>query len=249
MNTPIWGAATSGQAANAGAINQFLGTHAVVYVYAGALAASNTAAGASNTASHGLYIAQSFATATGQTQVGRVMANILQVGAATTPWSFSIQASVSGAPSGTPLVTCNVPQEFCIALNGAGTFGWVSIPLPCTVTPSTTYWIVAAPEGVSSNDFAWRQSTATGGASTSTNGTTWTPQTYGLMYQVCDQTPTAPLTHTYEDAGARWTSYVSSGTTGQLTGEMSFTVGQTSTGYAVSTRTLSYSGSTLTGVT
>ena len=41
-------------------------------------------------------------------------------------------------------------------------------------TPSTTYWVVMKAAGDVSDYYTWLKSTLTSGASTSTNGTTWT---------------------------------------------------------------------------
>jgi hypothetical protein len=85
------------------------------------------------------------------------------------------------------------------------------------------------------------------GASYSATGTSWTAAAYGLTYQVYDQSAVPPLTATWEDSGARWTSLGYNGS-GQLAALGEYTAGQAANGYTASDRALSYSGSRLTGV-
>lgn len=243
MPTPTWLAATTGQATKAGQVNQFLGAHAATLVYQGAQTAAQSTAGTGGTNSNSLWIAQSFTTAVGQTAIGRVAPTFSITGTPTTPLTVAIYASSGGAPSGSPLVTTLLPQEF---LSGTPTVR--SIPLPCTVTASTTYWIVTQADGDPSNFYTWSKSNQVSGASTSTNGTTWTAQAYGLLYQVFDQTVTPPIKHTWEDTGARWTSF-GVDAFNRYTSLFEFTQGQTATGYLASVRTLAYTSGVLTSVT
>ena len=241
MPIPPWLAATSGSAGQAGQVNQFLGAHAVTYLYAGALAASQTTLGSGSVNSNSLWIAQSFTTAVSQTAVGYVMIAAGVTGSPA-PWTVSLQAGSSGAPSGTPLVSASFPKEFANA-----SLNFRTVLLPVTgLTPGTQYWIVAAGGGDPSDYYTWNKSNQVSGASTSPDGVTWTAQSYGLLYQVYDTTPVLPLTGTWEDSGARWTSYTY--TSGQLTGLEEYTAGQTAGGYTASKRALSYSGGLLTGV-
>jgi len=241
--TPAWQAPTSGQQANAGAVNQLLGTHAITYVWSGVLAASSTA-GSGTVSSLGTWLAQKFTTAAGQTAAGYVTVTIgLSGSPATGPWTFSLQANSGSAPSGTALVSAAVPKEFLSSGTAAQ-----QVMLPVTgLTAAATYWIVAQSAGSSGNVFQWLKSTAGTGASTSTNGTSWTAQAYGLTYQVYDQAAVLPLQGTWEDSGARWTDLTWS--SGQLTGIEEYTAGQTAAGYTAASRTLSYSSAgLLTGV-
>lgn len=242
MPTPTWLGATTGFSAFAGQVNQFLGTHAVTYVYTGVEQANQPTSSGSNTDSNSLWIAQSFTTAAGQTTVGYVQIRAAITGSPP-PWTFSVQANSSGAPSGTPLVSAALPKEFL-----SGSASTVSVMLPVTgLTASATYWIVAQAAGDPSDFYLWAQSNQTSGASTSTTGTSWTAQAYGLRYAVFDQTPNAPLAGTWEDSGARWTSLAYNGSA-QISGLKEYTAGQAANGYTASSRALSYSGPLLTGV-
>jgi len=241
MSAPVWLGATTGYDGQAGQVNQFLASHAVTYLYQGVQKSAQITSAAGTQASNGLYIAQSFTTASGQTVTGYVMVYAAVAGSPA-PWVISLQSDNSSAPSGTVLSSSAVPKEFATGIGG-----WVSVPLPATgLSASTRYWIVATAVGDSSDKYTWQKSNQVSGCSTSTNGTAWTAQAFGLMYQVYDQTPTTPLAGTWEDSGARWTWMTY--TTGMLTGLEEYTAGQTADGYTASNRTLSYSGSLLTGV-
>lgn len=241
MTAPAWLAATPGYSALAGQVNQFLATHAVTYVYQGTEQANQSTAGSGSVASNGLWIAQSFATAAGQTAAGYVVVTAAVTGSPA-PWTFSIQANSGGAPSGTALVSAAVPKEFL-----SGTAAAQAVMLPVTgLTAATTYWIVAQAVGDSGDHFNWSKSNQASGAATSANGTSWTAQAYGLLYQVRDQSPVAPLAGTWEDSGARWTALAY--TSGELTGIEEYTAGQAANGYTVSSRALTYTGNLLSGV-
>lgn len=243
MATPAWLAATANAATKAGQVNQFLGSHAAALVYAGTVQAQQVTAGSGSTSSNGLYIAQSFTTAAAQTTIGRVILTLAKTGTPP-PISLSIQANVSGHPSGTPLVSTLIPPEFITG--SAQTY-----PVPVTgLTASTTYWIVLNADGDASNFVSWSKSNQTSGASTSTNGTTWTPQTYGLLYQVFDGSlnTSFPPVHTWEDSGARWSLFGYSATQ-QATALWEYTAGQTATGYLASQRALTYTAGQLTSIT
>jgi hypothetical protein len=206
--------------------------------------AAQTTAGTGAVNSNGSWIAQSFTTAAGQTQTGIVWLTLAVTGTPT-PLTVSIYASSGGAPSGSPLVTTQVPREFV-----GSSAGLIPIPLPqYGLTASTTYWIVAQAVGDASDYFAWSKSNQISGASTSTNGASWTTQSYGLLYQVYDGTPKPPVVALWEDSGARW-SWMAHDSTGRISTLWGYTAGQTAAGYAASVRTLSYSASSgiLTGV-
>lgn len=240
MATSTWLAATSGQRPQAGQICQFLGTHSATYLYAGASRGGQTTLGSGTTTSNGLYIAQSFTTSSAFS-LGRV-ALWLSSHNTPGPTAVSIQTNSAGAPSGTMLASTTVPVEYVSATAAA-----VTVPVPCSLAASTQYWIVLAAAGDASDFYSWWRSNQTSGASTSTNGTSWSTQTYGLYYSLWDQSATGSLTHTYEDTGARWTAWTWSGS--QLTGLAEWTQGQTAAGYAFSSRTLAYSSGALTTVT
>lgn len=238
---PTWLGATAGSAAQAGQINQFLGSHPSTLLYAAAQQAGQTTAGSGSVASNGTWIAQSFSTAVGQTAVGRAVLTLALTGSPPS-LTLGLYANSGGAPTGSPLVSTTVPKEFV-----AGTATALSIPLPAAVTASTQYWLVTTAVGSGGNLYSWSKSNQVTGASTSTNGTTWTAQVYGLLYQVYDQTASGNLTHTWDDAGARWTG-LTYNASGQLTGYAEYTLAQAS-GYIQANRTLTYSTSwQLTGV-
>jgi hypothetical protein len=70
MPTPTWQAATTGQLPKAAQVNQSLGTHKIQLLYPALRKANQSTAGSGTTQTNGLYIAQSFTTAVGQTQTG-----------------------------------------------------------------------------------------------------------------------------------------------------------------------------------
>lgn len=246
MPLPPWQAATSGQQGLAGHVNQLLGSHPATLLYAGVQRAAQTTGGGGYVSSAGTWIAQQFTTASGQTTIGYLVlvlyANISS-GSSLAPITVGLYANSGGAPSGSPLVTATVTSEYSYAapLN-------MVVPLPATgLTASTTYWIVTTPVGNGTYYYAWNKSNQASGASTSATGTSWTAQSYGLEYQVYDQSATGPLTCTWSDSGARWTwiGYNGSGLVNQYA---EYTAGQTPAGYLQSFRNLTYSGSLLTGV-
>lgn len=241
MPAPVWLAATTGFQGAAGQVNQFLATHAITYVPTGVLQANQQTAGSGAVDSNGLWIAQSFATAAGQTSVGYAVVTAAVTGSPAA-WTFSIQGNSSGAPSGVLLASAAVPKEFLTSSPSAQ-----AVMLPYAgLSPSTTYWIVAQAVGDASDFFAWSKSNQVSGASTSTNGTSWTAQSYGLLFEVFDQSEVAPLAGIWEDSGARWTALTY--TSGELTGVEEYTAGQTANGYAASARGLAYTGNQLAGV-
>jgi hypothetical protein len=218
-------------------VNQLLGTHPAVFLYAGAQQAS-AAGGSGNWPSNGLWLAQSFTTGSSQTAVGYVTIPTTVTGSPP-PWTFSVQANSGGAPSGTPLAAVSFPKELAASQ--------VTALLPCPVTASTQYWIVAQASGDPGDYFSWARSSAGSGALTSPDGVTWSAAAFGLRYSVYDQSPVPPLIGIVEDSGARYTLLTWSASAGPAT-VREFTVGQTASGYAEAARTLTYSGGLLTGV-
>ncbi|HTK65376.1 MAG TPA: hypothetical protein VL595_23500, partial [Pseudonocardia sp.] len=108
MSTPQWIAATSGQPPLAAQVNQFLGTHAITYVYTGAAFSSQTTAGSGTVNSNGQWIAQSFTTGASTGSLGRV-APVLAVTGFPAPLTVQIRTNNAGAPSGTVLVSTVIP--------------------------------------------------------------------------------------------------------------------------------------------
>lgn len=239
MTTPVWLAATSGQTGNAGQVNQFFGTHPSTFIYTGTSQNAQTTAGSGGTNSNSLYIAQSF-TAGSTYTTARVVLTLAVTGTPS-PAVISIQTSSSGAPSGTVLGTTSLPPGF---LSGAATA--ISIPLIASLTSASVYWIVINAIGDVSNFYTWSKSNQVSGTSTSTNGSTWTTQAYGSLYNVFSGA-TGSLLHAYDDSGARWCTfaYNSNGTISSLS---EYVVAQNSS-YQQSVRTFNYTGTLLTSIT
>ncbi len=250
--TPNWLAATSGQPPQAGQVNQFLGSHAATLLYGGEEKSNITTDGGTTTNTNGTYLAQSFATFGVQTAIGYVfipLASNTNLGSNLGTTTVGLYANSGGAPTGSPIVSTTVTTEYTNAVTGGVTTVYVTVPLPATgLTPSTTYWIVVAAAGGASFNYTWRRSAAVSGASTSTNGTTWTAQAYGFGYQVWDQTATGPLVSAWFENGGRYT--VTNWNTNQTPKFYAeYTVGQTAAGYLQSYRTFSYGANgLLTGV-
>jgi len=101
----------------------------------------------------------------------------------------------------------------------------ISVPLPATgLTSGGTYHILCHQDGGDLNDYtslaldpaalpASAQTRPSGGGS-------WTgqPNGYAVIAGVWDQTPGGQILHTWEDSGARITTMVYSGASGQLIG-------------------------------
>lgn len=240
MATPNWLGATSGQLPLANQINQFLGTHAITFVYTGTQSGASTTLSGSATNSNGLYIAQSFTPGSNQTIQRWIFT--LAVTGTPGPLTMTIRTNSGSSPSATILSTTLIPNAFV-----PGSAGQVSVPTAQTAfTSGTTYWFVFSAVGDVSNFYSVSRTTAGSGASTSTNGTSWTAQAYGLYYQRFDTSMIAPLLHTYEDAGARWTT-VGTNTNTSVSKLSEYNVTQNS-GFFQSVRSFTYSGTDLTGV-
>lgn len=241
---PAWQGATAGYSALAGHVNQFLAAHAVQYLYTGTLQVSDTTLAGGGFASYTGWVAQSFTAPAGMTATGYVLIEAAVSIGSPSPWPFSLQADIGGAPSGTPLVSAVLPKEFPLL----GTYSWQPVPLPASgLTPGARYWIVAQVTGDLSDHYAWAENTGSSGASTSASGTSWTAQSYGLVFQVFDASPVLPLAGTWEDSGARWT-WLGYDTAGQVAGVTEYTAGQAANGYTASNRTLTYTSGLLAGV-
>lgn len=243
MATPSWLAATAGQPPKANQVNQFIGTHASTFIYAGNQQNADLSTGAGSVPSNGQYNAQKFTTPAAYT-TGRMALNAAVTGTPP-PITYTIQSDAAGAPSGVVLASVTIPSQWY-----SGTLTGSSIPIPGGVLANATqYWIVTSAVGDASNFFSFGKSVAASGSSTSPNGTAWTTQAYGLFYFVGDLTVTGPLAHLWEDGGLRWNTFGRNSNT-QVTTLKEYTVGQTNTGYLQSTRTLTYNGAgDLTGVT
>jgi hypothetical protein len=238
--TPAWKGASVNSPGLASQVNQFLGTHAATFIYTGATLGGQTTAGAGAVNTNGLYVAQTFTPGSTQTP-GRFHLTLAVTGTPP-PLTLTIQGTTAGAPSGSTLATTVLPPGF---LTGAPTS--TSIPLPCSLTNATQYWIVANAVGDVSNFYSLSKSNQVTGVSTSANGTTWTTQAYGIIFDRWDQSLVQPLVHTYEDSGARWTT-LAWNANNQPSKLSEYTVAQAANDYVQSVRSFSYSGSSLTGV-
>lgn len=247
MSSPPWLGATAGFPAYAGQINQFLGAHPSAWRYSGATLVSSQSTGSGiyqTTASH--YWAQSFTTGSSQTAIGQLGIQVSTVGGSPVtptiaPLQVSLYADASG-PTGSALATAVVNEPYVYS----SPF-WVSIPLSVTgLTASTRYWMVTNPVGNGTNYYVWQQSNQTSGASLSSDGVTYTPQGFGLMYQVYDQSGSGRIVQFNDDSGARVTVLTYDGSNRVSTiSEYTTTQGAS---VLVSTRTLTYNGAYLTGV-
>ncbi len=240
MATPAWIGATPGQLPLANQINQFLGTHASTFVYTGTSQGSSTTLAGTATNSNGLYIAQAFTPGSNQTVQRWIFT--LAVTGSPGPLTVTIRPDNAGAPSATILSTTLIPNAFV-----PGAAGQVSVPTAQTaLTSGTQYWFVFSAVGDVSNFYAVSRTTAGSGASTSANGTSWAAQAYGLYYNRFDTSVIAPLVHTYEDTGARWTTLGTNANT-SASKLSEYNVTQNS-GFFQSVRSFTYSGADLTGV-
>jgi hypothetical protein len=242
---PTWQAPTSGQPPLASHVNQLLGAHACNVIYNGTQTSGQLTSGGTTVSTNGLWLAQSFTTAAAQTTIGHLSLSLTTTttsGASLAPTTVSIQANNAGAPSNTPLVSVTIPAEYANIGSGGVTTTRINIPTYVTgLTPSSTYWIVVAAAGNVSNSYTVHQSNQVSGASTSTNGTTWTAQAYGFTYAVRDNTVSGVPLGTLEDAGARWT-FALYDASQRVTAYYEYTAGQTTSGYLSSNRTYVYSG-------
>ena len=241
---PVWQAPTTGQPPLASHINQGLGAHACSVYYGGTQTDGQTTSGGTTVSTNGLWLAQSFTTAVGQTAIGHVTISLTTTttsGSLLVPTTVTINTNNAGAPSTTVLVSAACTAEY--AFNGSGggvNTNRLNFPTPITgLTPSSTYWIVVAAAGNVSNSYTIHQSNQVTGASTSPNGTTWTAQAYGFTFTVRDASVAGAVMGTYEDTGARWTvtNYNSSN---RISTYYEYTVGQTTSGYIQSSRGLNY---------
>jgi hypothetical protein len=241
--SPSWLGASAGHIGYAGAVNQFLGSHASVFTYAGsAVQASGGNGSGFYDPTDGLYLAQEFTTGPSQTVIGAVLLQISTVGGSPitqtiTPLTVSLYAT------GSALATTTLTEEFIYT----SPF-WVSVPLAVSgLVASTPYQLVVSAAGTATAYYVWQRSVTLFGASTAPDGVTWTGQNYGYMFQVFDNSGTTgnPMTLT-DDSGARVVSFTYNAAGQPLTITEST---QTQDGLGLTqTRTLTYSGNYVTGI-
>lgn len=246
VTTNTWLGATTGQPPLAVQPNALFGIHKSQMLYAGAQTAGQTTNGAATTSTNNLWLAQSFSTAGGQTAIGYVIAPITTTstsGSALSTTTLSLYANSAGAPTGSALVSTTLTAEYANLASGGTNTNRLIYPLPITgLTASTTYWLVLH-STASSGSYTWFRSNQASGASTSTNGTAWTAQTYGFVYQVFDQSIVAPLTAVWEDSGVRWQA-LTYNTVEEIASLGQYTLAQSSS-YVQGYRTLSFSNGSL----
>lgn len=247
-NTPTYQSFAAGTPANSGFANQLIGSHNCTFLYSGGAIVTQQATGSGiyqSTANN--WLSQTIVTGSSQTAIGSVNLQLSAVGGSPTlslipVITVGLYADGSGYPTGTALASTTVSNNYIYS----SPF-WVSIPLPATgLTASTQYHIVTNLVGSASHYYTWQQSNQTSGVSTSPDGTVWTFQNYGLMYQVLDQTSSGNVTTIFEDNGARFIQ-LTYNSLNEITGVSEF-VTAPGGGYIQSSGTLSWTNGILTGV-
>lgn len=250
-NIPTYKAAVVGQRGNAGLINQFLAAHNSTFIYNSATLLDNETTGiAAYLSTNGQYISQSFMTGVAQTTIGEVWLQVSTVhGSAITdnisPLVLSLYADSGGQPTGSALATTSLTETVIY-----GSSFWVVFPLTkMGLTPTTTYHLVTSPVGNSTSYYVWQKNNQVGGASTSPDAIVWTSQTFGMMFQVYDQTAVegATLRAIISDDGARVIQYTYN-TVGLIATVTEYTINQLGTGSLNDTRTYTYANGLLTGI-
>lgn len=244
MPSPTWLAAVTGQLPLAQQPNALQVTHPSVLLYTATAQDANSSASGGTVSSATGWNAQKFVTTGAQTAVGYVVINAssnASFGSQLGPWTVSIYTNAGGAP-GVPIVSTTVTTEY---VSNFSSLTALAIPTPCTgLTPSTTYWIVTN-QVVSTFRYQWVKNVLTSGASTSSNGTSWTAQAYGLTYTIYDQSAIQPLLFTYDDGGLAWNWYGRDVENRiEFLGE--YVAGQTTAGYIQGVRTFEYSNGLIT---
>lgn len=249
VTSNTWLGATTGQLPLAAQPNSFLGIHKAQLLYAATQQAGQTTNGAATTSTNGLWLAQSFTTGASQTAVGYVIVPVTTTttsGASLSTTTLALYANSAGAPTGAALGSVTVTAEYANLASGGTTTNRLVYPLPVTgLSVATQYWLVLH-STASTGSYTWFRSNQVSGASTSPNGSTWTAQGYGFVYQVFDQSASGSLTAIWEDSGARWQALYYTAT-GEVSGLGQYTLAQNSS-YNQGYRTLSYSNGLLSGV-
>ena len=247
--TPDWLGAAAGSPGMAGQVNQFLGDHNSLITYGEALASSQTTGTGVYTGTDVNFISQLVTTGISQTSISSVSLQVSTVGGSAIinnipNLSVSVYNSVSGVPTGSPITTVTLTETYIYS----SPF-WVSVPLSLGgLTPSTDYHVATSMVGTSSNLYVWQRSTQTSGAFTSTNGTTWIPAAYGMMYQLFEPGGNSTSVRLInEDDGARTTQF-SYDSNDQLISLVQFTQTQGGSGSFLTTPTFTYTNGLITGV-
>lgn len=246
VTSSTWLGATAGSLPAAAQQQAFLGIHGTTYLYAGTQQAGQTTNGSTSTSSNNLWLAQSFTTGASQTAVGYVIVPVTTTtasGGSLSTTTLALYANSAGAPSGSALVSTTVTAEYANLASGGTATNRLIYPLPVSgLAAATTYWLVLQATA-STGSYTWFRSNQASGASTSTNGTSWTAQAYGFVYQVFDQSASGLLTAVWEDGGARWQALTYS-TVNEVASLGQYTLAQAS-GYVQGYRAMSYSNGLL----
>ena len=244
---PTLQAATTGQPGNAGLITQFLAAHNASFTYSGqALISSQATGGGVYQSTQSQWLSQTITTGVSQTAIGSVGLQLSTVGGSPTsaliaPLTVGLYADSGGQPTGSALATATVTCPYVYS----SPF-WVSVPLSTTVSSSATYHLVTNLVGTAGHYYVWQQSNQAQGAATAPDGATWTNQTYGLMYEVFDQTASGQLLSISEDSGQVITTLTYTAL-GQIATVTQYAVTQSGSSIS-SSGSLSYTNGLLTGV-
>lgn len=244
---PILQAAASGQQGNAGLVAQFLAAHNASFTYSGQALISSQGTGVGvYQSTQSQWLSQTITTGVSQTAIGSVALQLATVGGSATsaliaPLTVGLYADLAGQPTGSALATATVSCQYVYSQPF-----WVSVPLSAAVSSSATYHLVTNLVGTAGHYYVWQQSNQTQGAATAPDGVTWTNQTYGLMYEVFDQTASGQLLSISEDSGQVITTLTYTAL-GQIATVTQYAVTQ-SGGSITSSGTLSYTNGLLTGV-
>ncbi|NUP47560.1 MAG: hypothetical protein HOW97_09655 [Catenulispora sp.] len=246
--SPAWQPAVVGAQGTAGHVNQFLVGHESTVSYGGTLQGSSAPGSGVYSSTQTQWLSQQFVTAAAQTTVGYVRLQISDVGGSPTlalipSLTVELYADSLGLPTGPVLASATVTGQYLYSQPW-----WATIPLAASgLTAGTPYQIVTSMAGAAGHYYVWQHSTTAGGSGTSPDGTTWTANSFGLMYQIFDQNggaSTMPLILD-EDNGLRVTSFTYNASN-QLASISTYTTSSAGTvAYAAS---LTYSNGLITGV-
>ena len=217
MTVSNWRAPASSNTALATDIDQFLGTHAVTYLYQGASqqtgAASTTGTLNTNTGAATQWIAQPFTTGGSQTTLTRVELRFTIQGTGA-DLTIDLQTNNAGNPAGT-LVSASTTLIFPLDFL-PGSVATVSFPLNATGLSTSTKYHIVVHGTASTTNYAKLDdgTTVTNAALTSANGSSWATAGKSLVFTTYAGV-NGNLIHTWEDSGARWSGleYANTGTT------------------------------------
>lgn len=235
----------------AGQVNQLLGDHSSVIIRGETLISSQETGTAVYTGTSTTHVSQRITTGPTQVGVSSVSLQISTVGGSVitdtiSDLTVSLYASLSGSPTGSAIASVSVAETYVY-----GAPFWVSVPLTVNgLTSSTDYHVAVAMTATGPNHYyAWQRSNQTSGAFTSVDGTSWIPQTYGMMFRQYTSGGGASLSVKLinEDNGARTTQLSYDGSD-QLTALTQLTISQGGSGSFSATPTLTYTNGLITGI-